>query len=42
MAKEFILSETGNDYRANLHCHTTLSDARLTPQEVKEQYKKLG
>lgn len=42
MAKEFILSETGNDYRANLHCHTTLSDAILTPQQVKEQYKKLG
>ena len=31
-----------NSYKANLHCHTTLSDGRKTPEEVKELYKKLG
>ena len=29
-------------YKANLHCHSTLSDGRLTPEELKEAYKKHG
>lgn len=31
-----------NAYKANLHCHTTHSDGRLTPQQVKEYYKAHG
>ena len=40
--KKYLLQETGKFYKANLHCHTTLSDGRLTPEEVKELYKNLG
>ena len=29
-------------YKANLHCHTTRSDGRATPEVVKEEYKKRG
>ena len=29
-------------FKGNLHCHTTLSDGRLTPQEVKEFYRERG
>ena len=29
--KKFLLPENGNFYKANLHCHTTISDGRLTP-----------
>ena len=31
-----------NAYKANLHRHTTHSDGRLTPQQVKEYYKAHG
>ncbi len=40
--KKYLLQESGNFYKANLHCHTTLSDGRRTPEEVKEIYKNLG
>lgn len=40
--KKFLLPENGNFYKANLHCHTTISDGKLTPEEVKEHYKKNG
>ena len=40
--KKYLLQETGKFYKANLHCHTTLSDGRRTPEEVKEIYKNLG
>ncbi len=40
--KKFLLPETGNFYKANLHCHTVLSDGRKTPEEIKEIYQKLG
>lgn len=29
-------------YKANLHCHTTLSDGRLTAEEVKKAYQERG
>lgn len=29
-------------YKANLHCHTTLSDGALTPEQVKKAYKERG
>lgn len=37
--KRYLLPEQGNFYKANLHCHTTLSDGSLTPEEVKKIYK---
>ena len=40
--KKYLLQESGNFYKANLHCHSTLSDGRKTPEEIKEIYKNLG
>ena len=40
--KKYLLPENGNFYKANLHCHTTCSDGRLTPEEVKDLYKRHG
>ena len=40
--KKYLLQESGSFYKANLHCHTTMSDGRKTPEEVKEIYKSLG
>jgi hypothetical protein len=40
--KKYLLPENGNFYKANLHCHTTISDGRLTPEEVNELYKSNG
>ena len=40
--KKFLLPEGGSFYKANLHTHTTCSDGRKTPEEVKELYKSLG
>lgn len=41
MRIDFFPAE-GNFYKANLHCHTTFSDGKATPEEVKEQYKSHG
>ena len=40
--RKYLLPKTGNFYKANMHCHTTLSDGRKTPEEVKALYQKLG
>ncbi len=32
----------GNWYKGNLHCHTTVSDGMLTPDEIVEHYKENG
>lgn len=40
--KEYLLSEKGKDFKANLHCHTTLSDSKLTIDEVKKNYMDKG
>lgn len=37
-----LLDEDLNRYKANLHCHTTVSDGRLTPEAVKKLYKENG
>ena len=37
-----LLKSNGKFYKANLHCHTTLSDGKMTPEQVKEQYVKQG
>ena len=41
MKIEYI-AKTGNHFKANLHCHTTFSDGKKTPAEVKEIYRKQG
>ena len=40
--KKYLLPKDGNFYKANLHCHTTVSDGKLTPEELKEHYKAEG
>lgn len=40
--KKYLLPESGNFYKANLHCHSTYSDGKKTPAEIKEIYKNLG
>ncbi len=37
-----LLKANGPFYKANLHCHTKLSDGRMTAAEVKAHYKKNG
>lgn len=37
-----LLKTNGRFYKANLHCHTTLSDGKMTAEEVKEYYLKNG
>ena len=41
--RNVLIPEAGNGmnfYRANLHCHTTISDGKKTPEEVKDNYEK--
>ena len=40
--KTYLLPGSGFDYKANLHCHTTVSDGKFTPEEIREQYKSRG
>ena len=40
--KTYLLPETGNFYKANLHCHTIISDGRRTPEQIKDIYKAHG
>ena len=40
--KKYLLTKWGNFYKANLHCHTTVSDGRLSPEEMREIYKEKG
>lgn len=40
--RQYLLPETGKFYKANLHCHSTVSDAKLTPRELKEAYMARG
>ncbi len=44
MLYEFLKEENGSlrYYKANLHCHTTVSDGCLTPEEMKALYKAEG
>ena len=36
--KKFLIPKEGNFYKANLHCHSTVSDGLWTPEEIKERY----
>lgn len=38
----YLLPEEGTSYKANLHCHTNLSDGTFTPEEVKIAYQLRG
>jgi len=40
--RKYLLPENGQFYKANLHCHTTVSDGSKTPQEIKQMYKDHG
>ncbi|MBE5743515.1 MAG: PHP domain-containing protein [Clostridiales bacterium] len=40
--RKYLISNEGTFYKANLHCHSTMSDGKLTPEEVKEHYLSLG
>ena len=40
--KRYLLPPHGEFYKANLHCHTDFSDGRLTPAQIKEEYKSHG
>ncbi len=42
MKRKYLLSPTGRDYKANMHCHTTLSDGSFSPEEIKAQYMEKG
>ncbi len=41
MKKQF-LPQRAHVYKANMHMHTTVSDGRITPEEVKAAYKEKG
>ncbi len=40
--KTYLLPESGQFYKANLHCHTNISDGKLSPEEIKRIYKERG
>lgn len=40
--KKHLLPQVPKYFKANLHTHSTISDGRLTPAEVKEHYKANG
>ena len=40
--KKYLLPQTGQFFKANLHCHTTISDGSMTPEEIKEAYTSHG
>lgn len=40
--KRYLFPENGNLYKANLHSHSTFSDGKLTPEEMKAEYMKRG
>ena len=37
-----LISPAKKQYKANLHSHSTMSDGRLTPQQLKDAYKARG
>lgn len=40
--KRYLLPPEGNLYKANLHCHTTVSDGDFSPSQIKDFYKRRG
>lgn len=39
---KYLIPENGSFYKAALHTHSTVSDGKLTPAELKREYMKLG
>ena len=39
---KILLDKNKNYYKGNMHCHSNLSDGKLTPFELKEKYKSNG
>ena len=39
---KYLISPDKKQYKANLHCHSTLSDGNLTPEELKAVYRRYG
>ena len=37
-----LIKKSAPQYKANLHCHSTFSDGKLTPEELKAAYKSHG
>lgn len=40
--KKYLLPQNGNFYKANLHCHSNISDGALSPVELKKIYMEKG
>lgn len=40
--KKYLLPQDGQFFKANLHCHTTISDGQMTPEEIKQVYTANG
>lgn len=40
--RKYLIPEDGTFYKANLHCHSTVSDGKRTPQEIKMIYMEHG
>ncbi len=40
--KKYLLPQAGQFFKANLHCHTTISDGKMTPEEIKEAMRKMS
>lgn len=38
----YLISPEKKQFKANLHCHSTLSDGKKTPEQLKEMYKGHG
>lgn len=40
--RKYLLPQSGQFFKANLHCHTTVSDGKMMPEEIKRVYKENG
>lgn len=40
--KQYLLPKDGSFYKANLHCHSTVSDGLWTPEQIKANYMEQG
>ena len=38
----YLISPNQKQYKANLHCHSVLSDGKKTPEDLKQMYKNKG
>ncbi len=40
--RTYLIDYRKKSYKANLHCHSTISDGLMTPEELKKHYKSQG